>query len=318
MAGFAAAPAAVADPFSALAIDIHPRSNTLVLAHGQDGELRLVDFADPAKPAARALPPKATAAAFLPDGRLVVGGADGTVRLWSLETGAEAAAIRASSSPILSLAVSARHIAGVDEKLTVRLWQQDGRGVGHALQMRRQKSEAPCATSAVGLAPDESAVAAIACSGDVYVWTLAGQAVAVPRGRGEYEGCCGWQIGFTADGRHLIARRSFQPGYDAYVWTRRGGRLAGGRQFPGTEQLRQFAVLPNTPELLILDELGLRRLTPAGAKGAALLPKEKDAPATMRGFAVSSDGTRIATIEGEDDVVYRAGDGKILGRLALR
>jgi hypothetical protein len=184
--------------------------------------------------------------------------------------------------------------------------------------MRRQKVEAPCATSAVGLAPDDSAVAAIACTGDVYVWTLAGQAVTVPRGRGEYEGCCGWQIGFSADGRFLIARRSFQPGYDAYVWARRGGRLTGGRQFPGSEQLRQFAVLPNSPELLILDELGLRRLTPAGAKGAALVPKEKDAPATMRGFAVSSDGTRVATIEGDDDIVYRAGDGKILGRIALR
>jgi hypothetical protein len=314
----AASPAAAAEPFSAAALVFHSKSNALVLARNYEGELRLADFADPAKPAARALPLKAPAAEFLPDGRLALGGADGTIRLWSLETGAEAAAIRASASPILSLGVSARHIASVDERLTVRIWQHDGRGVGRPLQMRRQKGEAPCATSAVGLASDDSVVAAISCTGDVYVWSLAGQALAVPRGRGEYEGCCGWQIGFAADGRFMIARRSFQPGYDAFVWTRRGGQLAGGRQFPGTEQLRQFAVLPNTPELLILDELGLRRLTPTGAKGAALVAKEKEAEATIRGFALSADATRIATLEGEDDIVYRSGDGKILGRSALR
>ena len=182
---------------------------------------------------------------------------------------------------------------------------------------RRQRVDIPCTTSAVAIAPDETAVAAISCTGDVYVWSLAGRAAAVPRGRGGYEGCCGWQIGFSADGKFLIARRSGQPGYDAYVWTRRGGALAGGRQFPGSDQLREFAVLPNTPELLILDALGLRRLAPGGGpRGALLVPQETDR--TVRGFAVSADGTRIATIEGEDDVVYRAADGKILGRSALR
>jgi hypothetical protein len=311
-----AAPAAAADPFSAVALAFHPKSNTLVLARGQDGGLRLVDFADPAKPAERALAVKASAAAFLPDGRIVAGGGDGTLRILSPE-GAETGIIRASATPVASLAVSPRHIAAADETLAVRIWLHDGKSVGRPLQMRRQRSDSACGTSAVAIAPDDTAVAALSCTGNVYVWSLAGQAVAVPRGRGEYEGCCGWQIGFSADGRFLIARRSFQPGYDAFVWTRRGGQLAGGRQFPNTEQVRQFDVLPNTPELLILDELGLRRLAPGGTpKGAVLVAKE--AGNAMRGFAVSADGTRIATIEGEDDIVLRAGDGAVLGRMALR
>jgi WD40 repeat protein len=287
-----------------------------VLARSYDGALRLVDFADPAKPVERALAAKASAATFLPDGRLLVGGPDGTLRLWTPD-GAEAGVIRASDASIGSLAVSRRYVASVDAKLAVRLWQPEGRSFGRPLAMRRQRVDIPCTTSAVAIAPDETAVAAISCTGDVYVWTLAGQAVAVPRGRGGYEGCCGWQIGFSADGKFLIARRSGQPGYDAYVWTRRGGALAGGRLFPGSDQLSDFAVLPNTPELLILDAVGLRRLAPGGGpKGAVLVPQEADRP--LRSFAVSADGTRIATIEGDGDIVYRAGDGKILGRSTLR
>lgn len=312
IAALAAAPAFPAEPFSAAAIAFDPKSITLVLARGYEGDLRLVDFADPAKPAARALAPKATAAVFLIDGRLAAGGADGTIRLWSLETGAETARIQASVSPIASLAVSPRHIAAVDENLVLRIWQHDGRSVGRPLQMRRQKSDAPCTSSAVALAPDETAVAAISCTGDVYAWTLSGQILTVPRGRGEYEGCCGWQIGFSADGRYLVARRSYQPGYEAFVWTRRGGQLAGGRLLPGSDQLKQFALLPNTADLLIYDALGLRRLSPTGAKGAVIVPEG------MRGFAVSADGSRIATLMDGQELVFRAGDGRVLGRIALQ
>ena len=75
-------------------------------------------------------------------------------------------------------------------------------------------------------------------------------------------------------------------------------------------------MLANAQDLLILDRAGLRRLAPGGGpKGAVLVPQEADG--AVRGFAVSADGTRIATIEGEE-LVYRAGDGKPLGRLALR
>jgi hypothetical protein len=49
-----------------------------------------------------------------------------------------------------------------------------------------------------------------------------------------------------------------------------------------------------------------------------LVPQEQGQQGAIRGFAASADGTRIATIEGEDEIVYRAGDGKILGRFALR
>jgi len=310
---------AAAEPFAPLELAFHPKSNTVVLARGE-GALRLIDFADPTKPVDRAITFTATAVAFLPDGqRFVTGGGDGMLRFWSLEGSESGTPFRASDAPIRSIAVSARgrFLATVDDRLAIRIWQANGQVFGRTLQMQRQRVDYPCTASGVAFAPDELAIAAISCTNNVYLWSLAGQPVAVPRGRDSYESCCGVRIGFSADGRYLIARRSFQPGYDAYFWSRRAGALAGGRKFPGAESVREFAPLPNTSELLILDQSGLRRLWPGGGiAGATLVPGE---PANaIRAFAVSADGSRVATIEADDVVVIRDGTGAPLGRISPR
>ena len=116
--------------------------------------------------------------------------------------------------------------------------------------------------------------------------------------------------------RFLIARRGYQPGYDAFVWTLRGGRVEGGRKFEEAVEVRDFAVLLGAAELVILDALGLRRVEAGGMRGAMLVPGE--AAAQIRGIAVSADEARLATIEPDDTIVYRAGDGAPLGRISLR
>jgi WD40 repeat protein len=313
------APAAAAEPFSLAAIAFHPKSNTLVLARGHNGELRLVDFAEPGKPAARAFGAKIGAAIFLNDGRrIVTGGADGTVRIWSPEATEAGAPILGSGEAITSIAVSAsdRFLATVDRNLTLRIWQAEGPGFRQRLQIPLQPKSNPSEGSDVAFVPDESAVAAISLFGNVFMRTIDGRPVAVPRARGDYESCCGVRIGFSGDGRFLIARRGYQPGYDAFVWTLRGGRVEGGRKFEEAVEVRDFAVLQGAAELVILDALGLRRVEAGGMRGAMLVPGE--AAAQIRGIAVSADEARLATIEPDDTIVYRAGDGAPLGRISLR
>lgn len=302
------------EPFAPVALAFHPRSNTLVLARGSDG-LRLIDFADPGNPVARApIASKAMAAAFLVDGaRIVTGGADGMLRFWSLDGTEAGAPIRASAAPIAGIVVSPRggYIAAVDETLAIRLWRADGSGFGRPLNLPRQRGSFPCTRSDVAFSPDESLIAAISCTNTVMLWRVAGQPMAVPGGREGYEACCGVRIGFTADGRFLVASRSFQPGFTGYIWPVRNGRPGAIREFPGTTSLRAFAALPDG--LLILDEAGLRRLDPAGrALGEAILRGEE--AANVQIIAVSADAMRIATIESGDAILLRAADGAALGR----
>src|SRR5262249_16624922 len=159
-------------------------------------------------------------------------------------------------------------------------------------------------------------IAVISCRNNVHLRTREGRAIAVPRGREDYESCCGVKIGFSADGRFLIARRGYQPGFDAFVWTVSAGRLAGGQKFPHAPSVRDFAGLPGTAQLLILAQAGGRGLGPAGAPGATLVPAES--ASGIQALAVSADGSRIATIEPDDIIVYRASTGAPLGRIPLR
>lgn len=54
------------------------------------GTLRIVDFADPARPVVRlTFPEKGRGAAIMPDGRIAIGGGDGFIRFWS-QTAVEA------------------------------------------------------------------------------------------------------------------------------------------------------------------------------------------------------------------------------------
>ncbi len=58
--------------------------------------------------------------------RLVTGGADRTVRVWDLETGAQRFVVGGHDRPVLAVGISGRHVVGCDGA-TVRYWRLTGR-----------------------------------------------------------------------------------------------------------------------------------------------------------------------------------------------
>jgi WD40 repeat protein len=290
----------------------------LLMVRGREAGVRLVDFTDLAKPGEREIAASTRAADFLADGARIAIGETGVLRIVSLEGKGAAAQVETSTERIVAVSGSprGRYIALVDQKMVLQVWEMAEPSPRRRVHERLEPIADTCAGADVAFAPDESAVAAISCFNNVHVRTLAGRATAVPRARESYESCCGVKIRFSPDGRYLIARRGFQPGWDAFLWTFRGGVFAGGRKLPGADYVRDFAFLKGTRELLVLDKGGLRRIDPAAPNRAttlvAMTPEEND------GLAVSADGTRLATIEGENNIVLRALSGAVLGRITLQ
>jgi hypothetical protein len=304
--------------FAAVSLSFHPTSNALLMVRGRESGVRLVDFTDLARPAEREISASTRAADFLASGTHIAIGEPGLVRIVSLDGKSAAEPVATSTERIVAVAGAprGRTIALVDQKMVLQVWDVAASPPRRRVHERLERIADSCAGADVTFAPDESAVAAISCFNNVHVRTLAGRAIAVPRGRESYESCCGVKIRFSHDGRSLIARRGFQPGWDAFLWTFRGGVFAGGRKLPGTDSVRDFAFLKGTRALLVLDKGGLRRIDPAAPGRAttlvAMTPEEND------GLAVSADGTRLATIEGDDNIVLRALSGAVLGRIKLR
>jgi hypothetical protein len=312
-----AANAAAAD-FAAVSLTFHPTSSALLLVRGRESGVRLVDFTDLAKPVEREISATTRAADFLADGARIAIGEAGVLRIVALD--GKSAAVETATQTERIVAVSAslrgRNVALLDQKIVLQVWEVAAPSLRRRVHERLERIADRCIGGDVTFAPDESAVAAISCFNNVHVRTLAGRAIAVPRARESYESCCGVKIRFSHDGRFLIARRGFQPGWDAYLWTFSGGVFAGGRKLPGTDYVRDFAFVKGTRDLLVLDKGGLRRLDPsAPGRGTTLVemsPEEND------GVALSADGTRVATIEGENNIVLRALSGAVLGRITLR
>lgn len=307
-----------AEEFSAHALAFHPSSPALVLVRGRAGGVRIVDFADPAKPAEREISAGAEAADFVGDGARIVLGEKGRLRLVALDGKDAGPGAEAAREPIIAVAVSPREraVALLDRKLGLQLWDWRDGPVRRRWQAVLDRTTDYCIAGDVAFAPDESAVAAITCFNNVHVRTRAGQAVAVPRGRDGYESCCGVKIRFSPDGGFLVARRGAQPGWSAHLWTYRGGALSGGREFPGTKYARDIAFVRGTREVIVLDEAGLRRLDPLAPRRATKL-LEISAQETGA-IAVSADGARLATIEGDNTIAYRTLAGAPLGRITLR
>jgi hypothetical protein len=307
-----------AEPFAAHALGFHPTSNTLLMVRGREGGVRIVDFADPAKPLERELSAVAQAADFIGDGARIVLGEKGLLRVVSLDGKSAGPDVEAAPEPIIAVAVSPRGgaLALLDRKIGLQLWDFGNGPVRRRWQATLERVSDYCVAGDVAFAPDESAVAAISCFNNIYVRSRAGRAIAVPRGREGYESCCGVKIRFSLDGQFLVGRRGAQPGWSAHLWTYRGGVLSGGRVFPGTDYARDIAFLKGTREVLVLDKDGLRRIDPLAPRRAttllAISPQETDA------IAVSADGARLAMIEGGDAITFRALGGALLGSIKLR
>jgi hypothetical protein len=304
--------------FAAVSLTFHPTSNAVLMVRGRESGVRIVDFTDLAKPAEREITAAERAADFLPDGSRIAIGEPGLLRIVSLDGKSAAATVATATERIVAVSAAprGRFIALVDQKMVLQVWEMAEPAPRRRVHERLERISDYCAGGDVAFAPDESAVAAISCFNNVHVRTLAGRAIAVPRGRESYESCCGVKIRFSPDGRFLIARRGFQPGWDAFLWTFRGGVLAGGRKLPGADYVRDFAFVKGTRELLVLDKGGLRRIDSAAAGRAttlvAITPEEND------GLALSADGARLATIEGDNNIVLRALSGAVLARITLR
>lgn len=313
-----AAGGARADEFAARMLAFHPTSATLVMVRGREGGVRIVDFGDPAKPVEREISPAAQGANFIGDGTRIVLGEKGRLRVVTLNGKSAGAEIEAAKEPIIAVAVSPREkaVALLDRKLGLQLWDWRDGPVLRRWQAVLDRTTDYCIAGDVAFAPDESAVAAITCFNNVHVRTLAGRAVAVPRGRDGYESCCGVKIRFSPDGRFLVARRGAQPGWSAHLWTYRGGVLAGGREFPGTKYARDIAFLKGTRDVIVLDDAGLRRVDPLAPRRATML-LQVSAQET-EAIAVSADGARLAMIEGDNAITYRVLGGALLGRIELR
>jgi hypothetical protein len=310
--------AAAAEQFTAVSLTFHPTSNALLMVRGRESGVRIVDFTDLAKPAEREITASTRAADFLADGSRIAVGETGKLRIVSLDGKSAAAPVETSTERIVAVSASprGRSIALLDQKMVLQIWEMVEVSPRRRVHERLERISDSCAGGDVAIAPDESAVAAISCFNNVHVRTLAGRAIAIPRGREGYESCCGVKLRFSPDGRVMIARRGFQPGWDAFLWTVRGSVFAGGRKLPGTDMVRDFAFVKGTRELLVLDKGGLRRINPAAPGRAttlvAMTPEEND------GLALSADGTRLATIEGDNNIVLRALSGAVLGRITLR
>ena len=137
--------------------------------------------------------------AFSPDGtRIVSGGADGTVRLWTLDGKAAAEPFKGHRGSVWSVAFSpdGTRIVSGGEDGTVRLWMLDGKAVaepfkGHVGQVR-----------SVAFSPDGTRIVSGGEDGTVRLWMLDGKAAAEP-----FKGHVGQvrSVAFSPDGTSIVS-----------------------------------------------------------------------------------------------------------------
>ncbi|MBH0237621.1 P-loop NTPase fold protein, partial [Methylobrevis albus] len=153
---------------------------------------------------------------FSPDGtRIVSGGDDGTVRLWTPDGAAAGEPLRGHEGTVWSVGFSpdgTRIVSGGHDG-TVRLWTPDGAAVGEPLRGHEGT------VWSVGFSPDGTRIVSGGRDGTVRLWTRDGAAVGEPL-RG-HDGMV-FSVGFSPDGTRIVSG-----GEDGTVrlWTPDGRRL---------------------------------------------------------------------------------------------
>jgi WD40 repeat protein len=147
-----------------------------------------------------ALTPKGTARDKI---RVVSGGFDGTVRLWTLDGKAAAEPFKGHDGPVISVAFSpdgTRIVSGGFEG-TVRLWTLDGKAAAEPFRGHSRGIVSGGVTS-VAFSPDGERIVSGGADGVVRLWTINGKTVAEPL-KAHDEGVL--SVAFSPDGAHFVS-----------------------------------------------------------------------------------------------------------------
>jgi WD40 repeat protein len=159
-------------------IDFHPTDGTRLLVVNQSGRIDLFDIANPDRPVKTAeIFAGAEDAAFDPAAdRIVSGGSDGTVRLWTLDGQPAAAPFQGHEGWVLSVAFSSSgdRVVSTGGDGTVRLWTLDGRAATAPFRGHEGK------VYDVSINPSGDRIVSAGRDGTVRLWTLDGQPAAAP------------------------------------------------------------------------------------------------------------------------------------------
>jgi WD40 repeat protein len=275
------------------------------------GTVRLLDFADPARPrVALTLGDKFSAAAALPDGRLLTGGGDGMVRFWS-QAGTEAEPpLPMLGRMIDHVRVSAkgRFLAAADVTGRIRLWRREGARWTAVATVEALAPSGECffdpGVSSLAFSPDETLLAASPCPGGIAAWTTAGRQLAVTLPPSA-EGGLGHHLTFSADGRHLAAHFQFQPGSLRFVWPVEGERFGVANEINREETLA-IAAHPRSNGFVVADGEGILVHDAVGRPLAKLIHA-----ARLTALAVSADGARLAAVENRRVRLWDAGGNPV-------
>jgi hypothetical protein len=182
-----------------------PGDGTLMLVVNGNGRIDVFDIAIPGLPVKiTEIAGAARDASFLPSAasptemRIASGGADGTVRLWTLEGKEVGEPFKGHEGRVWSVAFSpdGTHIVSGGEDGTVRLWTLDGKEAGEPFKGHENW------VLSVAFSPDGAHIVSGGEDGTVRLWTLDGKEAGEPfKGHGDRVSI----VAFSPDGTHLVS-----------------------------------------------------------------------------------------------------------------
>ena len=242
--------------------------------------------------------------AFSPDGtRIVSGGEDGTVRLWTLDGEPAAEPFRGHTAAFVGVSSVAfspdgtRIVSGGGDG-TVRLWKVVGERAAEPFTGHEDR------VSSVAFSPDGTRIVSGGADGTVRLWTLDGERAAEPFS-GHHNSVL--SVAFSPDGTRIVSG-----GEDGTVrlWTLDGERAA--EPFSGHHNsVLSVAFSPDGTRIVSGGEDGTVRLwTLDGEPAAEPFRGHTAAFVGVSSVAFSPDGTRIVSGGGDGTVRLWTLDGE--------